>query len=242
MFASTLEEILSIRGLPPPPPCVADLVSHGLCLDRFPSGTSRPLRVDVPLFLSAWCRRVGLGPRDYQDWLIDYSLAVLGPLSHSSPSAIRHSTKSSLLYIHRSEVAFICNAEHNAFRAQCSPTCPLYQAMSELYASNEAIRLQKIAEEQALQDELRRQREAFASDPANMPISKRYRAQYDEAIQLISQLLSEGLTKKAISGILNEKGFKTRRGHVWSPAQVVTAVAASGLPVKKRPSRKAVSQ
>jgi len=114
--------------------------------------------------------------------------------------------------------------------------------MSELYAANEAIRLQKIAEEEARQEEIRRQREALAPDTKSIPVHKRYQAQYNEAIQLIAQLLHEGKTKKDISLILIEKGYKTSTGKAWRVGSVVGHAARHGLPAKKRPRKQVADQ
>jgi hypothetical protein len=96
-FLDLLDTMLDDRGKGMLYPCVRDLVEHGLDLTRFAAGGAAPQRQDITRYLAAWSRHAGLSESASSDWLIDYCVRLLAPLSRRTPAAIRHSTKSNLL-------------------------------------------------------------------------------------------------------------------------------------------------
>ena len=227
MYLQKLIDICVAEGKSEPFLCIKDLAENGLSLDRFTSGEHRPNRSEATLFLAASCKRMGLAPETYRDWLIDYSVDVLSGVSSSSASTIRHSTKSSIQFTHRSDVTFSCNCQHNVFKAHCSSDCPIYRDMGE-------IRLLNIEFEKTRVSGVSQQvREEYIPDPESLPVTKRYRKQFDEAVVLIAQQLAEGHTKKEISAFLNEKGYKTITGGEWKPAAVSRIAVEKGLTPKR---------
>ena len=133
MFLARLNEIINNRGKKELFLCVRDLIENGICLERLAEGDRRPGRHEATVFLASWCRRIGLRPEQYRQWLIDYSVEILSKVSSTSISQIKHSTKSTIKYVHRSEVPFTCYCENNIFKAACSQDCPLYNQMQAAY-------------------------------------------------------------------------------------------------------------
>ncbi|MEA2083160.1 MAG: recombinase family protein [Thermodesulfobacteriota bacterium] len=211
-----LQQLLTIIGKEREreiPTCVTDLVGNGLSQDRFTDEEYRPGRHDITLFLAAWCHRIGLEAEAYRDWLIDYSLDVLGVISSSSPSQIRHSTKSTIKFVHRSDVAFSCHCERNIFKAVCMPTCLLYGEMETLYKQELDIKRKRLEEDKRIKEE-------------GMPILERltvkqqYKEQFEEAVEHIQKYLMQGRTRNEIVDLLNEKGYKTRTGREWKTGSI----------------------
>lgn len=235
MHLQKLMNIIVAEGKSEPFTCIKDLVENGLSLDRFADGDHRPSRHEITLFLAAWCKRMGFTPEVYRDWLIDYGVDVLSGISSSSPSQIRHSTKSTIKYLHRSDVAFSCNCQNNVFKAICSSDCPIYWEMEEIYLRNLEVEQKRIEELQQIKEE-------YDPNPEFLPITKRYKKQFEEAVALIKQYLKEGHTKKEISVFLNEKGYKTSTGYDWNPNTVSRLAVMKGLTAKrkKRGEREAV--
>ena len=229
MHLQKLMNIIASEGKNEPYPCIKDLVENGLSLDRFAEGNHRPNRNETAIFLAAWCKRMGFTPEVYRDWLIDYTVDVLSGISSSSPSQIRHSTKSTIKYLHRSDVTFSCNCQNNVFKAICSLDCPIYGKMEEIYLRNLEIEQKRIEELQQIHKEV-----APDPDPESLPVTKRYKKQFDEAVALITQYLQEKRTKKDIFVILNEKGYKTITGNDWKPGNVSRIAAMNGLSPKRK--------
>nr|MBF0222074.1 hypothetical protein [Desulfobulbaceae bacterium] len=211
--------------------CIKDLVTNGLSLDRFTDDSFGPAcRHEITLFLASWCKLVGLKTDIYRDWLTCYCVDVLSIISSSSASQIRHSTKSSINYIHRSDIQFSCNCENNIFKALCSSDCHVYDEMKDIY-------LKKLETEQKKIEEYQRIAEANKPDdtaPKPLSVYERYKQQFEEAVSLIKEYLEKGDTKKKIAVLLNEKGYKTSTGNDW------TAAIVSGVAIKKgwTPKRK----
>ena len=189
--------------------CIQDLVSNGLTLSRFPDGESRPTRQDVTQFVAAWFRHIGGSPDACRDWLIEYCVDVLSPISSSSKSQIRHSTRSNIKYIYRSEVPFDCGCENNLFRAACRKECPLYEEMRVRYIK-------------------RKEREANRSYEPEPPakdhgvgivrpaVKELNREQFEKGLTFIAERLRRGVARKKIVALLNDGGFKTRTGKNWT--------------------------
>jgi hypothetical protein len=131
---------------------------------------------------------------------------MLASISKSSPSTIRHSTKSNVKYIYRDEVAFVCGCEANQFRARCSDSCPVYEEMKRtpVKAKGEGAG----AACSAFPDEL----EEFPT----ARVKERFREQFEAAAELVLHELGKGTKKVAIVEILNQQGMKTRTGREWT--------------------------
>jgi hypothetical protein len=229
MHLEKLMNIIATEGKGEPFSCIKDLVENGLSLNRFAEGEHRPNRNETTLFLAAWCKHMGFTPEVYHDWLIDYAVDVLSGISSSSLSQIRHSTKSTIKYLHGSDVTFSCNCQNNVFKAICSSDCPIYGEMEEIYLRNLAVDQKRIEELQQMNQE-----KAPDPDPESPTVTKRYKKQFDEAVGLITQYLKEGHTKKEVFVILNEKGYKTITGHDWKPGNVSRIAAMNGLTPKRK--------
>ncbi|MCF8112691.1 MAG: hypothetical protein K9K21_02435 [Desulfotignum sp.] len=187
-------------------PCIDDLVTNGILLSRFSASDQIPARQDVTQYLAAWCRDAYISQDACLTWLSDYAVAVLASLSKSSASRIRHSTKSNVKYIYRSDHPFVCGRENNPFRAACSKTCPVYNEMGIKAARATAHSLSAME-----------QRHAPVS-PVTTALSKKevYREKFLAAKQLISQELSKGTKMTDILNRLKQQGMKTRTGREWT--------------------------
>ncbi len=192
-------------------PCIRDLLVNGLDVSRFKPSDPIPNRQDVTQYVAAWCRgEARLEEDECRTWLCDYALSMLSSLSRSSPSAIRHSTKSNVKYIYRSEPPFVCERESNRFRAACSPTCPVYSEMETRSRTPTPTR-----------DSLTTMVHQKATEPsmaAILPVKERYRKQFQSAVRLISDELSKGTKKAEILALLQKKRMKTRTGRKWTYA------------------------
>ena len=128
-FLTNLRTLLGDRGQDVIYPCIQDLVENGLTAARFSPADRIPTRQDVTQYIAAWCRHAGLNEEDCRGWLVEYAVVMLSSISRTSPSGIRHSTKSNVRYIYHGNIPFICECDENPFRAQCSINCPVYADM-----------------------------------------------------------------------------------------------------------------
>jgi hypothetical protein len=202
----SLRALLADRGEDALFPCIQDLVTHGLQTSRFSPAEGVPNRQEVTQFLAAWSRFAGLDEETCRRWLADYAVAMLASISKSSPSGIRHSTKSNVKYIYRDEVAFRCGREANPFRARCSDTCPVYEEMGR--EPIEAPGRRASAGHPAAPDA-----------PSELPpvrLKEHYREQFEAATELLQRELAKGTKRAAIVDILNQWGMKTRTGREWT--------------------------
>jgi hypothetical protein len=246
MHLQKLINIVDNNHAKKPFPCIEDLVGNGLSVDRFTDADRRPQRHEITIFLASWCRKAGLEPEAYRDWLIDFSVEILSVLSASPASKIRHSTKSSIKYVHRSEVPFYCACKNNFFKAACSSDCPVYDEMGESVVQRLAEERKKVEKEEERQRllQIQYEKELAALPPKKIRPKVKYKKQFEEAVKLIKQYLDEGYTKKAISAILNEKGYVTSIGSKWSPGSVVIISTQNGWSPQrgKRPKNAAVNK
>jgi len=212
--------------------CIKDLIINGLSLDRFTDDCYRPSRHEITLFLSAWCKLMGLSPEDYREWLTDYCVDVLSVISSTKPSQIRHSTKSTIKYIHKYDIAFICNCEHNIFKSTCSKDCIIYEKMHETYLLNLEEEKKRIEKYQNTCSEIK-------SEPVPETISKKqkYKEQFDKAVTCIKEYLDKGHTKKEIAEMLNKEGYKTSTGFKWKPG-IVSDIAVKNDWIPEHKKRK----
>ena len=206
LFATTLAAMLRERGEDAVYPCIQDLLDNGLPLARFSPGEVKPQRQDIPQYMAAWSKHVGLGDEECRSWLIEYCVVMLAPISRTSLSGIRHSTKSNIKYIYRSDIPFVCEHENNPFRAKCSKECPAYAAM--------------IAK--ACDGRNKKARESISERPADVveepvfPVKAIYRDQFEIALRLVHDETKKGTKKKLIVQLLNEQGLKTKTGRRWT--------------------------
>ena len=205
-FWDKLRALLGDRGEDALFPCIQDLVTSGLQTSRFSPAEGVPNRQDVTQYLAAWSRFAGLDQETCRRWLSDYAVAMLSPISKSSPSGIRHSTKSNVKYIYRDEVAFACGCEANQFRARCSDTCPVYEEMKRkpVKAKDEGAS----AVRHAFPDEL--------AELAPARLKERYQEQFQAATELLRRELEKGTKRATIVDILNQRRMKTRTGREWT--------------------------
>ncbi|MDZ7759265.1 MAG: recombinase family protein [Desulfovermiculus sp.] len=227
MHLDALIDILNKNKVQQPFACINDLVANGLVLERFADPDVQiPNRQDVTMFLAAWCKSVGLSQEDYQQWLIDYSLDVLSKISSSSLSQIRHSTKSVVKYIQNSDVHFTCDVEYNIFKAKCTQSCPVYTEMEQIY-------FQRLEDEKKIQKELEEKNQPPEVDPERLPITKRNKPQYEEAVREIEKYLEQGYTKQKISELLNKDGYTTITGKKWAANSVSRIAIMKGWAPKR---------
>jgi len=204
-FLSILDTMLGDRGRDRIYPCIRDLVEHGLDLARFLNGEITPQRQDITQYLAAWSRHAGLSEEESSGWLIDYCIDMLSSLSTRTPAAIRHSTKSNLRYIYRSEVPFLCECANNRFRAQCSNECPVFADMeAKLRArASETLHPRPVPPPPAT-----------LIEPV-LPVKKVYQEQFQTGLRLALEEVQKGTKLRRIVDLLNERGLKTRTGRQW---------------------------
>ncbi|MCL4181114.1 MAG: hypothetical protein KJ072_25640 [Verrucomicrobia bacterium] len=77
-------------------PCVEDLVGNGPNFTRLQADGVIPNRQDMTQYLAASSRSAGFDEENRRTWLTDCAVKVLSAISRSSPSVIRHSTKSNV--------------------------------------------------------------------------------------------------------------------------------------------------
>lgn len=187
-------------------PCIQDLVANGLQTSRLSPSDGVPNRQDVTQYLAAWSRGAGLDEETCRRWLSDYAVAILSSISKSSPSGIRHSTKSNVKYIYRDEVAFACGCEANQFRARCSDTCPVYEEMKRKPVKGEGASAA---------------RTAYPDELAELPparVKERFQEQFEAAMADVRRELEKGTKKTKIVDLLNQQELKTRTGRKWTNA------------------------
>lgn len=196
-------------------PCIQDLVVNGLQLSRLSSSDVVPNRQDVTQYLAAWCRFAGLDKNACREWLTDYAVTMLASISKTSPSGIRHSTKSNVRYIYRDKVAFTCGREGNQFRARCDSACPVYAEMGRKPTKTKDEKV-SIAPSDASPD-------ASAILPA-VPVKQIYREQFEAAMEFVLRELKKGAKITSLVHILNQRGMKTRTGRKWTYGILSTEV------------------
>ena len=210
MYLDSLRKLLANNSGEYLFPCIVDLVSNGLVLERFTDDDSIPSRQDVTQYIAAWLKYTGLSADECQEWMIEYCIGVLSTISSSSKSQIRHSTKSNIKYIYKSDVAFDCSCEKNRFRATCESTCPIYDEMSEKASRNKeksAVETYEKSNDHMITDQ-------FA--PQEYSKKDKYKDQFGKALEVVQNQLRQGISRKEIVNLLNDTGLKTRTGKSWS--------------------------
>lgn len=231
LFLDRLTTLLGESGREAIYPCIADLVVNGIQVSRFAPSDHVPNRQDVTQYLAAWCRDAHLSEDACRSWLCDYAASTLSSLSQSSPSAIRHSTKSNVKYIYRNDRPFICEREGNGFRAECRKACRVYSEMAIKAATTTADSLAAMGH-----------RHAMAPATHSVPSVKEvYREQFRSAMQLVSREMSKGTKKISILDLLQQQGMKTRTGREWTYGILVSEIHKCGCKQQitvKEPLRK----
>lgn len=207
MYLQSLEEILGEEKKSFLFPCIKDLIENGIETKDFTDTSLSPTRQDVTQFLVAWFKYIGVSADKCKPWMIKYCTDVLSVMSSSSKSKIKHSTKSNIKYIYRSDVSFSCGNENNQFKLFCEKQCPVYD---EMYDAEKKKSEQKYENEKSY--------EPVKSEPAPpmLSVKEMYKEQFENAVDTACKYFEQGIHKKEIVNLLNEKGFKTRTGKKWS--------------------------
>ena len=190
--------------------CIQDVMTNGIIAERFKAGDLFPTRQDVTRFILAWLKHIGVSADRCRNWIIRYCEKELSRISSSSPSRIRHSTKSLIKYIYRSEaVSFDCGCEQNKLKAACEPDCPVYGEMKIKHK----ISLKK------LHDDIHfvRPRVQPSIEPP-LQVRERYKEQFDKAMDVVSEHLNQVSSVEEMTRYLNDQGYKTRTGKSWTVA------------------------
>jgi hypothetical protein len=188
--------------------CMLDLLSNGIVAERFKAGESFPSRQDVTHFILAWLKHNSVSADNCRNWMIGYCERKLSPISSSSPSRIRHSTKSLIKYIYRSEdVSFDCGCEQNKLKAACEPNCPIYGEMKYKHQ----VRIKQ------LHDAVNYVRPKV-QPPAEplLRVRERYKEQFEKAMDVVRGHLDQVSTLDEMKRYLNDQGYKTRTGKPWT--------------------------
>lgn len=213
--------------------CIADLSEIGICQSRFDTADRRPDRQLVTQYLANWFKHAGLSEEECRDWLTDYAVTVLSAISSSSLSRIHHSTKSNIKYIYRNENAFDCGCENNPFKARCIQACPIYGDMAEKAAERkrqqqkeeeerwkrraefERSQAQKKAEEEKRKEDAKIRAQANRA-AANKCAEERWFEACGEACEIAQGHRRKGWTMRQTAQALNDAGFRTSLGRLWS--------------------------
>ncbi len=188
-------------------PCVRDLLENGVSGTAYADAGYKPSRQEITHYLAKWFRSVGLSQIDCQEWLIEYARDVLSAISSTSLSQIRHSTKSIVRYVYRSEVEFDCLREENVVRGLCRRDCPVYHM----------IRSSKQKERVPVPDtSFEAEQDAAEPEEKSVGVRELYREQFEQAMGFVREQLANGVPTRRIVRLLNDKGFKTRTGKQWS--------------------------
>lgn len=210
--------------------CIRDVVSHGIVPERFKPGESLPTRQDATHFILAWLKHSGVPADRCRKWMISYCERVLSPISSSSPSRIRHSTKSVIKYIYRSEDAsFDCGCEQNELKATCDPNCPLYGEMQTKYR----MRMEQ------LHDNIHCVRRLVEPPPESLlQVKERHQEQFEKAMDVVREQLKQQASPVEITRYLNDHGYSTRTGRPWTVAILRYEIKKHKLPFSPKKSEK----
>lgn len=206
--------------------CIIELIERTLKYKTSNQNDNHPTRTDITEYLTAWFRHVKFLPEEIQSFLVSYAVDVLSAISSSSPGSIRHSTKSIIKYIYRSDFEFKCYAGHNNVRSICSPDCPIYQTQKQLYE-------EKVAQELREREESEK-RIAELTKPDSETQAKLERKRiYQETIDIIFKKREEKVPYTKIAELLNQQKRPSQHGKTWTGPRVQ---AIYYLKRKKRPS------
>lgn len=188
--------------------CIKDLVENGLVESRFKESDFKPNRQDITQHLLSWFYYIRIPKNACMKWMMDFCTDALAPMSSSSPSQIRHSTKSNSKYIYGSEISLDCGCEENVFKANCDKSCPAYGEMKRRYKERlhrNAVRASGVVE-----------RPAPPTIEPFVPLKEKYKDQFEKALELIKKCIEEKKTAKEIVSILIREKYVTRTGKRWN--------------------------
>jgi hypothetical protein len=211
-------------------PCILDLLTSGIVPARFKSGEFFPTRQDVTHFILAWLKHIGVPADGCRNWIIGYCERELSQISSSSPSRIRHSTKSLIKYIYRSEdVSFNCGCEQNKLRAACELSCPIYGEMKRKHK----IRMKQ------LYDDIHyvRPRVQPSVEPP-LRVRERYKKQFDKAMDVVREHLNQVSSFDEMTRYLNDQGYRTRTGKSWTIATLYREVKKHNIRFTRKKNEK----
>jgi hypothetical protein len=215
-------------------PCIIDLMSNGIVAERFKAGESFPSRQDVTHFILAWLKHNGVPADRCRKWIMGYCERELSQISSSSPSRIRHSTKSLIKYIYRSEdVYFDCGCEQNNLKAACEPNCPIYREM----------KIKHKARINQLHDAINYVRPKV-QPPAEplLQVRERYKEQFEKAMDVVREHLNQVSTLDEMKRYLNDQGYKTRTGKPWTVSTLHNELKKYNLRISYKNDAKAKAQ
>ena len=221
--------------------CIADLAENGICQSRFGATEPRPDRQQVTQYVASWFKHAGLSAEECQGWLTDYAVNVLGAISSSGSSQIRHSTKSNVKFIYKAEVPYECGCENNPFKAHCEKACVIYADMAERVtererqkreeeeerrkrqAEIEIAKAQQKAEEQKRKEELKKQTAAKRTK-ARKAAEKCWLETCGAACKIALEHRQKGLTMRQTAQGLNDAGFRTSTDRSWTDQSINLAL------------------
>jgi len=188
-------------------PCVEDIISGRIESTSSPAIADRFSRQDVTQYLASWFKYIGVSKEACQEWMIEYAVQVLSKISSSSHSRIKHSTKSNLKYIYKSDMSFDCGCESNIFKASCNQNCPIYKEMSDKYKERKVQRSRQTYDIKPI---------ANKDEVEQYSLKDKYKEQLEKALETAIKYVEKGISKKEIVKSLNDQDFKTRTGKKWS--------------------------
>ena len=209
MYLNILRKILTKNHEKYLFPCIKDLVTNGLSLERFSNEEHIPSRQDITQYLAAWFKYTGLSAAECREWLNEYCVEELSAISSSSKSRIRHSTKSNIKFIYKSDVIFDCRCEKNRFKANCEQTCSIFEEMTHKAKESEMTTIVESYDtvRHRVEDEVVLK---------SYSVKDEYKEQFEKAIEFAKDHLKKQFSRKQIVTLLNNNGFKTRTGKKWS--------------------------
>ena len=211
-------------------PCILDLLTSGIVPERFKSGEFFPTRQDVTHFILAWLKHIGVPADGCRNWIIGYCERELSQISSSSPSRIRHSTKSLIKYIYRSEdVSFNCGCEQNKLRAACELSCPIYGEMKRKHK----IRMKQLYDDIHY---VRPKIQPIAEPP--LRIKERHNEQFDKAMEVVREHLNQVSSLDEMTQYLNDQGYRTRTGKSWTIATLYREVKKHNIRFTRKKNEK----
>lgn len=207
--------------------CIQDLLSNGVVPERFKVGESLPSRQDVTRFIVTWLKYIGVPADGCRDWMIRYCVRELSRISSSSPSRIRHSTKSLIKYIYGSEeVSLVCGCEQNELKATCNPDCPVYGEMKNKHEERK----------KRLRDGLNYVRPPI-QPPVEpyIPVRKRYEEQFAKAMDVVREHVNQQVSSlDEMTRHLNDQGYKTRNGKSWKTSTLRYEIKKHNLQFRRK--------
>jgi len=210
--------------------CIQDLLSSGIVPGRFKAGESFPSRQDVTHFILTWLKHTGVPADRCRIWMMRYCERELSQISSSSLSRIRHSTKSLIKYIYRSEdVSFDCGCEQNKLKAACEPSCPIYGEMK----GKHKIRMKQFYDDIHY---VRPKIQPIAEPP--LQIKERHKEQFDKALEVVREHLNQVSSIDEMTRYLNDQGYKTRTGKSWTSSTLRNETAKLNLRFPRKTDKK----